>query len=414
MMTIDYLNPTNKYQAWKMLGILFIVQMLIALVGRSLAPFSPLFEEDLSLSKAQIGMLPAALFLGQALISVHAGYFVDRIGTKNMMIILSICLGTSFALLSLSAFYPLILFLIMIGGFGYGAMHPASNRGVILWFPIRRRGTAMGIKQMGITTGSAMAALILLPMATQWGWRPVLLFASILLIIIAAIAFKFYEDPLSPKSKVKNHTSNNMLSSVGLLLKNRLYLMVSTSAMALNGSQMILNTYIVLFTYEIHAIPLVSAGLLLVISEVGGSIGRIVWGIVSDIVFRGYRVIVLTIIAITSSLSALTLFLLPEGTAFGVFIPIVFIFGFCISGFNGIWMNAVTEYVPENLVGSASGFSIMLGSWGVIIGPPLFGLIVDLSSYHIGWLILFFVLLGTTLMLLFIMYLDKKMNPSTS
>src|SRR5699024_4928120 len=190
MMTIDYLNPTNKYQAWKMLGILFIVQMLIALGGRSLAPFSPLVEEDLSLSKAQIGMLPAALFLGQALISVHAGYFVDRIGTKNMMIILSICLGTSFSLLSLSSFYPLILFLIIIGGFGYGAMHPASNRGVILWFPIRRRGTAMGIKQMGITTGSAMAALILLPMATQWGWRPVLLFASILLIIIAAITFK--------------------------------------------------------------------------------------------------------------------------------------------------------------------------------------------------------------------------------
>src|SRR5699024_9267825 len=114
----------------------------------------------LSLSNAHIGMLPAALFLGQALISVHAGYFVDRIGTKNMMIILSICLGTSFALLSLSAFYPLILFLIIIGGFGYVAMHPASNRGVILWFAIRIRVTAMRIKQMGITPCSAMAALI--------------------------------------------------------------------------------------------------------------------------------------------------------------------------------------------------------------------------------------------------------------
>src|SRR5699024_10113920 len=93
-MATDYFNTTNKYQAWRMLGILFIVQMLIALVGRSLAPFGPLFEEELSLSKAQIRMLPAALFLGQALISVHAGYFVDRIGTKNMMLILSICLGT--------------------------------------------------------------------------------------------------------------------------------------------------------------------------------------------------------------------------------------------------------------------------------------------------------------------------------
>jgi len=39
--------------------------------------------------------------------------------------------------------------------------------------------------------------------------------------------------------------------------------------MGLNGSQMILNTYIMLFTYEIHAEPLVAAGILLVISEVG-------------------------------------------------------------------------------------------------------------------------------------------------
>lgn len=411
-MISDQLNDTNKYQAWKMLGWLFIVQALIALVGRSLAPFAPLFEADLSLSKAQIGMLPAALFLGQALISLHAGFFVDRIGTKNMMILLTICLGTSFALLSASSFYPLILLLIMIGGFGYGAMHPASNRGVIHWFPIRRRGTAMGIKQMGITTGSAMAALILLPLATQWGWRPVLLMAALLLILIGFFAFKYYEDPERINSRAESEPPLKMLDSLSSLLKNRLYLLVSISAMALNGSQMILNTYIVLFTYEIHAIPLVIAGILLVISEVGGSIGRIVWGVTSDTLFKGNRIIVLTIIAITSSISALTLFLLPEGTSFGVFVPIVFIFGFCISGFNGIWMNAVTEYVPENLSGSASGFSIMLGSWGVIIGPPLFGLIVDTSSYYTGWLLLFIVLLVAASFFLYIMYLEKK-NLST-
>src|SRR5690625_2630430 len=210
-MISDQLNDTNKYQAWKMLGWLFIVQALIALVGRSLAPFAPLFEADLSLSKTQIGMLPAALFLGQALISLHAGFFVDRIGTKNMMILLTICLGTSFALLSASSFYPLILLLIMIGGFGYGAMHPASNRGVIHWFPIRRRGTAMCIKQMGITTGSAMAALILLPLATQWGWRPVLLMAALLLILIGFFAFKYYEDPERIKSRAESEPPLKML-----------------------------------------------------------------------------------------------------------------------------------------------------------------------------------------------------------
>ncbi|SOC40700.1 MFS transporter [Salinicoccus kekensis] len=405
---MDYINATSKYDPWKMLGCLFMIQVLMALVGRSLAPLGPLFEADLSLSKTQIGMLPAALFLGQALVSIPAGLLVDRAGTKKMLLLLTFCLGLSFASLSFSSFYPLILFLIMVGGFGYGAMHSASNRGVIYWFPVRRRGTAMGIKQTGITAGSAMAALILLPLATQWGWRPVLLIASCLLIVMGFIIFKIYEEPRPIESESPAGTAENILSSIKYLIKNRLYLMVSISAMALNGSQMILNTYIVLFTYEVHAIPLVAAGILLVISEVGGSIGRIVWGIVSDTLFRGNRIIVLVIIAIISSISALTLFSLPAGTSFEIFVPIVFVFGFCISGFNGIWMNAVTEYVPEKLAGSASGFSIMLGSWGVIIGPLIFGLIVDTGSYQTGWFVLFLVLLLITGLLIWILFLSDR------
>lgn len=407
-MKVDYLNTTNKYKPWKMLACLFIIQVLMALAGRSLAPLGPLFEEDLSLSKTQIGMLPAALFLGQALISIPAGFLVDRIGTKNMLILLTLCLGISFASISISSFYPLILSLIMVGGFGYGAMHPASNRGVIYWFPIRKRGTAMGIKQMGITVGAATAALVLLPMATQWGWRPVLLVTSVLLIVIGFFVFRLYEDPDTVKSKPSTNSSHNMMSSIQSLLKNKPYLMVSVSAMALNGTQMILNTYIVLFTYEVHAVPLVAAGVLLVISEIGGSVGRIVWGVISDTLFRGNRIIVLIIISIISSVSALTLFLLPVATSFWVFVPVVLFFGFCISGFNGIWMNAVTEFVPENQTGSASGFSIMLGSWGVIIGPPLFGLMVDMQSYHTGWLFLFIGLLFVTGLLILVMLWGNK------
>src|SRR5699024_5118495 len=258
------------------------------------------------------------------------------------------------------------------------------------------------------TAGSAAAALVLLPMATQWGWRPILLATSVLLIVIGFFVFRLYQDPDTVKSEPSTNSAHNMMSSIQSLLKNRLYLMVSVSAMALNGTQMILNTYIVLFTYEVHAVLLVSAGILLVISEIGGSVGRIVWGIISDTLFRGNRIIVLVIISIISSASVLTLFLLPVGTSFWVFVPVVLVFGFCISGFNGIWMNAVTEFVPENQTGSASGFSIMLGSWGVIIGPPLFGVIVDTQSYHTGWLFLFIGLLFVTGLLILIMLLGNK------
>jgi MFS transporter, ACS family, hexuronate transporter len=55
---------------WQMLIWLLIVQILVAFVGRGLVPLGVLIGADLSLTKAQIGMLPAGLFLGQALASI--------------------------------------------------------------------------------------------------------------------------------------------------------------------------------------------------------------------------------------------------------------------------------------------------------------------------------------------------------
>nr|WP_316047144.1 hypothetical protein [Planococcus glaciei] len=69
--------------------------------------------------------------------------------------------------------------------------------------------------------------------------------------------------------------------------KKKPLVLVSLGAMGLSGSQLILNTYIVLFAYESLGIPLVLAGMLLVISEVSGSFGRVAWGMISDSIFQG-------------------------------------------------------------------------------------------------------------------------------
>ncbi|UQX55553.1 hypothetical protein M5V91_07760 [Cytobacillus pseudoceanisediminis] len=47
---------------WKMLLFLLLAQLMVAFVGRSIGPLGVLIGEDLSLTKSQIGMLPAALF----------------------------------------------------------------------------------------------------------------------------------------------------------------------------------------------------------------------------------------------------------------------------------------------------------------------------------------------------------------
>ncbi|MFB5663412.1 MFS transporter [Alteribacillus sp. HJP-4] len=380
-------HHTKPLNPWHMLFWLLFAQVLIAFVGRSLAPLGVFIGEGLSLTNAQIGLLPAALFLGQFLIAIPSGVIVDRTGTRPLLLIVSLCLGLSFALAALVNQFWLLLLLIAIGGCGYGAMHPTSNRGIIYWFSHRKRGTAMGIKQMGVTAGSAFAALLLVPLADIVGWRPVFIGIGLLLSAAGLLSYIKYRDTAEAQESRTPETNKRLtIQQLKEMVKNRPLLITSIGAMGLNGSQMCLNTYLIIYSTQSIGLPVALAAVLLVLSEASGSAGRIAWGVISDRYFYGNRLIIMTIIALMSAGSAAILALFPEGTSFLAVAAVALAFGFSVSGFNGLWMNAATELVPQKQAGLATGFSISLGSWGVIIGPPLFGLITDITgTFAAAW-----------------------------
>jgi MFS transporter, ACS family, hexuronate transporter len=394
-----------------MLACLLLAQLLVAFIGRSVGPLGVLIGEDLELTKSQIGMLPAALFLGQALASIPVGFVVDRTGSKTLLLLISLCVGSSFILMTFSHQFGFVLLLVVIGGLGYGAMHPVTNRGIIHWFQRTQRGFAMGIKQTGITTGSALAGLVLLPLASVYGWRHVVAIACLLLIIGGVVAFTLYHDSIKETNN-QEESRASFFYSMKHMLANKPLMIVSISAMGLSGSQLCLVTYIVIYCYEYLHISLFLSGVLLVISEVCGSIGRIVWGLISDRLFKGKRVIVLMIISGIAGVASLTLAFLPSSTAFVVMIPITMVFGFAISGFNALWMNVASEVVDVRFSGLSSGFSITLGSLGVITLPPLFGFIVDsFGNFTAGWLMIVGVMIAVFLLLL-LLILELKKKPA--
>jgi ACS family hexuronate transporter-like MFS transporter len=400
-MLVERIIPIRS-SPWFMLGLLLSTQIAVAFVGRSIAPLGPLIEADLSLSKAQIGMLPAALFLGQSIISLPSGFLADRFGSRGLLLSLSYCLGLTFLLFTFINNFPLLILLVVIGGFGYGAMHTTSNRGILNWFPLNKRGSAMGIKQMGVTAGSALSAIILLPIAVEWGWQVSLLFASIMLISIGTISFMLYRDPLNDSQlNTPKDRRSSFSSSLRSLLKNKALLAISLASVGLTAAQLSFGTYLVFFLHEKLELSLYLAGFLFVVSEVFGSIGRIVWGIVSDLLFSGKRIIILIIIAIITSLCCVTTSFLSSDVPLILVFILVAIFGFCIAGFNGIWMNSATESIKKEQAGLASGFSLMLGSLGVVFGPPIFGAIVDSTgTYTFAWLFLAGLMLPVTILLL--------------
>ncbi|PWW31941.1 sugar phosphate permease [Cytobacillus oceanisediminis] len=403
-------NFVTLADPWRMLLFLLLAQLMVAFVGRSIGPLGVLIGEDLTLSKSQIGMLPAALFLGQAIVSVPAGFLTDWVGSRKLLVLASICMGLGFLLMTFLHQFWLVLLLIIIGGLGYGSMHPITNRGIIYWFPLKQRGTAMGIKQTGITAGSALASLILLPLSVAFGWRFVLLCACMLLLAGGFISYHFYRDP--PELTQSNSSTGivQFYKSMFKMFKNKALMLVSFSALGLNGTQMCLNTYIVLFAYEQLKISIFLSGILLVISEVCGSLGRVAWGMISDRLFNGKRVIILMIITIITALASGTAALITSAP-FWVMVPIVALFGFAASGFNGIWMNLASELVPREQAGISSGISITLGSAGAIIIPPLFGLIVDQTgNFSSGWFLITGMMFVVFALLASLSILNKKRN----
>src|SRR5699024_6193630 len=112
----------------------------------------------------------------------------------KMILMISIVLSVSFFAISFTSSFIVLLLLITISGFAYGASHPTTNRGIIYWFKVKERGTAMEIKQMGVTLGSALAALVLLPLANNHGWQTAFLIASLSLFIIGLIIYVVYKE----------------------------------------------------------------------------------------------------------------------------------------------------------------------------------------------------------------------------
>jgi sugar phosphate permease len=387
-------NQTN-YISWKMLGWLFMIQLAIAFVGRSIAPLGLIIGEDLQLTKSQIGMFPAALFLGQSLISIPAGLLTDKIGSRKMILLITLVLGNSFFIMSFTSTFILILCFITVAGFAYGASHPTTNRGVLFWFSLQTRGTAMGLKQMGVTVGSALAAIILLPIANNQGWQTATFIAAITLFIVGIFIYLVYGEPkYVADGNVKPRPRKIDFNRIFQMFKNKMLVLITFSAMLLSGTQMILNTFIILFAHEKMGISLILSGVLLVIAEIGGSLGRVCWGIISDRQFNGKRIIVLLFISCLVAIVSIIIALLPSSVSFYILAPIVLVFGFGTSGFNGVWMNATTEIVPPSKSGVATGFSITFGSWGVILFPPIFGYIADITkTYFYSWLFVSFLMI---------------------
>ena len=145
-----------------------------AQAGASVAINGPAFlipslQETRGLSLAQAGTLAAMPIAGVMLTLFLWGLVVDRIGERKVLLL---GLGATAVLAALATLVEETVTLgavLFVVGMAAACTGSASGRIVVGWFPPRRRGLAMGIRQMAQPLGVAVAAATIAVTADRVG-----------------------------------------------------------------------------------------------------------------------------------------------------------------------------------------------------------------------------------------------------
>ena len=395
MTSVPYDHVFNKYLIW-----LLLIQSMTALAYYGYVPLIPLMEKEFHLTNTQVGWMTSAVFLGSSLIAIPSGIITDKFGARKTLF--SFCLLIIVVMLSfyISTSYPVILALLFLLGTGYGGITPGTNKSIMENFNQYNRGTAMGIKQMGVTLGSTLGTLMLPVLANQFGWRNSLLSIAILLTLICLFHFKILEEKKTHYQKV------NLLLSIKELLRNKKLMQIIFVIIFFIWVQLSVMTYIVLYFHESASISLSYSLLCLALLQFGGVIGRASWGVISDKLFQQRRGGILALIGFISGLLVLSLGIISENISFFVVAMISLLLGVTTQGWNGIFVLMISEVVRKEQIGLASGVGLAVVYLGAIFGTPLSGWIIDMTGqFETMWLIC-----GITMLLIGVITLFLKLD----
>lgn len=373
----------------------FLAQTSNAMATQSVAPLAPLFQPDLALTKAEVGFFSSAAYAGAWAVLLVSGSLTDRFGVRVMVSTGLLAAGFTLASMSMVSLFPQAVAVMFVAGLGRGAVLPGGTKAVMDWFSARGRATAMGIKQAGVPMAGILAASTLPAIGLVAGWRAAIGLVGMMLVAGGLVTALVYRDP--PRNPGAARGRGGMRAGLREVARNRALWNVSSIAVLFVTAQTCVITYLALYLTEVVlplAIPdensrIIAAGGYLALCQLGGVIGRVSWGMVSDRFLRGRRVVGLAFLGGAAAILLLFMATSSERTPVWLLAVTVFAIGTTCVGWNGLYHALLVDSIDQKHAATGVGLSMSFTQVGVVGGPPLFGLILDLTgSYAQGWTIL--------------------------
>jgi ACS family glucarate transporter-like MFS transporter len=184
----------DRRAAHRLLALLVIVASAGYIARVAISVIAPHLMHEFGLSQTQMGTVFSAFLVGYTAMQIPSGWLADRTRTRVIFgwatmawLVLTAATALARPLPTMSVVIVLVA-LRALFGVAAAPTYPAAARAVAVSFPPTMHGRANGLVLASIGIGSALAPLVLVPVARAYGWRAGMLLAS-LVTALAAVAW---------------------------------------------------------------------------------------------------------------------------------------------------------------------------------------------------------------------------------
>lgn len=352
----------------------FAVLALPTLATRASATFG--------IGAEMVGYQISIVYVAGASLSSVAGLFVRWWGAAFISIAALALTGLGLVGMASGHLAPTILASAAIGC-GYALTNPAASHLLFRFAPRHRQNLVFALKQTGVPLGGMLAALILPVLADRFGWQTAILI-GIGLLVIAMLPLAAMRTHLDDDRDPTTRGRGGMLAGVLLVAQHPRLRALAIMGLTYASFQFCLFAFLITMLAQDFGWSLVAAGQMATGMQIGGVAGRIAWSMIADRI--GHGIDLLIVIGLGSALFALTLAAATVAWPTWLLAVVLFGFGFCLVGWNGLWMAEIARTCNPQEVGLATGGVLVFTFGGIVFGPAAFATLYRaLGSYSLTY-----------------------------
>jgi MFS family permease len=371
------------------LAITLAIQIFTSLAATATAVLAPEIGRDLDVAPKLVGVFVGLMYAGAMSASLVCGGIIERYGAIRVsQVCVLLCAGGLSLVAAVAALpgalLPALAVAPIVIGLGYGPITPASSQLLARTTPASRMALTFSIKQTGVPAGAALAGALLPVVALGIGWHAAFALVAALGIAIAIAAQTVRAALDAERIRGRVLSVAGAVAPLIRVLRTPALMELALSGFVYAALQVCLMSFLVIYLTETLRYSLVAAGLALTTANLGGIVGRILWGAAADL-YVSPRAL-LGLLGVAAGACAWSAAMFDAAWPIGAILAVCVVFGMTAIGWNGVQLAEVARHAPAGKEGTITGAANFVTFAGVLVGPPVFAAIAALTDgYRVGF-----------------------------